>query len=315
MAATTPPRTIRIIADALVMPLYGSLDRFTAGVFIGGSCLGESLLYRDRQLTLYGEPSPTSAVAKALEPGGADRLQGEYLFGGYLFRHYGHFLIESLARVYALRHCPPLPILFSSTHREIMPWQYDMLKLLGLRNPIIKITRAAVAERLFLSPPGFSLPDMISQDQIEALGAMPATPLTGKKIWLSRSSHLGGGLLNEKALHPYLEGMGWEIVHPQYLPIRKQVALISSSARVAGMDGSAFHTALLAKEIRGRFDIFFLRNTGNHAYTRIADMKGFVQRETLLSPETGSVRFLHGEAAQRFYELRNPESILSVLRD
>ena len=315
MAASTPSRSIRLVADALVMPLYGTLDRFTAGVFSNGECLVDSLLYRNRQPALYGEPSPAHAVAKALEPGEAERLQGEYLFGGYLFRHYGHFLIESLARVYALKRCPPFPILFSSTHREIMPWQYDTFKLLGLRNPIIKLTRPAIVERLFLSPPGFSLPDMITQDQIEALGSMPAPPLTAKKIWLSRSSHLGGGLLNEKALHPHLEALGWEVVHPQYLSVRKQVALVASSARVAGVDGSAFHTALLAEKIRGRFDIFFLRNTGSHAYTRIADLKGFAQRETLLSPENGTVRFLHGEGAQRFYELQDPEAILSVLRD
>jgi hypothetical protein len=140
---------------------------------------------------------------------------------------------------------------------------------------------------------------------------MPAPPLTGKKIWLSRSSHLGGGLLDERELEPHLRALGWEVVHPQFLPLRRQVALIASSARVAGLDGSAFHTTLLAREIRGRFTIFFLRNTGDQAYTRIARMKGFAQDEI---PLAGKAGFLLGQGAERFYRLGDAEIVLEALR-
>jgi hypothetical protein len=144
------------------------------------------------------------------------------------------------------------------------------------------------------------------------MGAMPAPPKTDKKVWLSRSSYIGGGLFDERALEPHLQAMGWEIVHPQFLSIRKQVELIASSARVAGMDGSAFHTALLAREILGRFTIFFLRNTGDHAYTRIAGMKGFAQDEIPLTEKT---RFLAGHGAERFYQLGDAELVLEALRE
>ncbi len=311
MSPPAPPRPF-VVHEALVMPLKGTLNHFKAGVFRNGECLDESLLYRDRKPKLYGGPASAAEVAAAMP--GADRLRGDYLFGGYLFRHYGHFLIETLSRVYALKQCPPLPILFSSTHRDILPWQLEVFKLLGLRNEIVKLERPTMVDRLVMSTPAFVLPDVVHEAQIAALGAVAAPPLTDRKIWLARSSHIGGGLLNEDTLHPLLKELGWEIVHPQFLPLRKQIALIASSARVAGLDGSAFHTALLAREIRGCFDIFFLRNTTYHAYTRIAQMKGFTQREIRLSEEDGTVRFLLGQGAERFYELKDSNAVLWALQ-
>jgi capsular polysaccharide biosynthesis protein len=301
------------LRQALIMPLRGTLDQFSGGVFQGEDCQPASLMWRDREPKLYGLPAPPEAVRQALGggEGGAVGLKGSYLFGGYLFRHYGHFLIETLSRLYALRQCAALPIIFSSTHQDIVPWQWDVFKLLGLRNPILMLTRPAVARQIMLAAPGFALPDMMTPEQIAALGVLPAPPLTGKKIWLSRGSNIGGGLLNERALEPHLRAMGWEIVHPQFLPIRKQVALIASSARVAGLDGSAFHTALLAREIRGRFTIFCLRNANAHVYIETARMKGFAQDEISLAD---AASFLVGQGAERFYRLDDLEVVLEALR-
>jgi hypothetical protein len=308
-----PPGPMTVLRQALVMPLRGTLDRFSGGVFQGEDCLPASLLWRDREPALYGMPAPPETVREAwgTGEGRAVRLKGAYLFGGYLFRHYGHFLIETLSRLYALKQCAHVPIIFSYTHQDIVPWQWDVFKLLGLRKPILMLTRPVVVDQLMLAAPAFTLPDSVTPEQIEALGALPPPPLTDKKIWLSRSSNLGGGLLNERELEPHLQAMGWEIVHPQFMPIRKQVELIASSARVAGMDGSAFHTALLAREILGRFTLFFLRNTGDQAYTRIAGMKGFAQDEIPLAEQAS---FLAGQGAERFYRISDVELVLEALR-
>ena len=308
-----PPGPMTLLRQALLMPLRGTLDQFSGGVFQGEDCLPASLLWRNREPKLYGLPAPPEAVRQALGTGEgcAVRLKRSYLFGGYLFRHYGHFLIETLSRLYALRQCAGLPIIFSSTHADIASWQWDVFKLLGLRNPILMLTRPAVVNQLMLAAPGFALPDSVTPEQIEALGVMPAPRLTDKKIWLSRSSNRGGGLINERELEPHLRALGWEIVHPQFLPIRKQVALIASSARVAGLDGSAFHTALLAREIRGRLTIFCLRSTSARAYIQIARMKGFAQEEI---PLAGKVSFLAGQEAERFYRLDDMEVVLDALR-
>jgi hypothetical protein len=53
-----------------------------------------------------------------------------------------------------------------------------------------------------------------------------------------------------------LKKIGYEIIYPELLSLREQVALISTSAVVAGSDGSAFFSLLFAKEIYGNFFVF-----------------------------------------------------------
>jgi hypothetical protein len=308
MTGHAGPGMIALIGNALVMPLRGTLDRFLGGVFQDGRCLEQSLLYRHGQL--FGLPAGPAEVAAALADPATDRLEGDYLFGGYLFRHYGHFLIETLSRLYALQAADPgLPVIFSSTHRAVMPWQKALFRLLGLRGGIVLLTRPTLVERLILAAPGFILPDTALPEQIRALGTVPAPPLTGRKVWLSRGMHIGGGLVNERELFPGLQKKGWEIVDPQFLPVRRQIELLACCAHVAGLDGSAFHTALLAREIRGVFHIFFLRSAGV-PYTSIARFKGFAQREIFLADRA---TFLLGQGAERFFRLDDPNSVTEAL--
>jgi hypothetical protein len=308
MTGNAGPAVMTLVGNALVMPLRGTLDRFLGGAFQAGRCLEQSLLHRYGRIC--GLPAGSAEVAAALADPATDRLKGDYLFGGYLFRHYGHFLIETLSRLYALHAADPgLPVIFSSTHRAVMPWQKSLFRLLGLRGGIVLLTRPTLVERLLLAAPGFILPDTVLPEQIRALGVMPAPPLTGRKVWLSRGMHIGGGLVNERELFPGLKKKGWEITDPQFLPVRKQIALLASCAHVAGLDGSAFHTALLAREIRGVFHIFFLRSPGI-PYTSIARFKGIAQQEIFLADRA---TFLLGQGAERFFRLDDPDSVTDTL--
>jgi len=64
-----------------------------------------------------------------------------------------------------------------------------------------------------------------------------------KKIYLSRS-RLGSNnrkICNEEKLENQLEAQGWEIIHPQLLPISQQIFKLAEARVVAGCLGSAFH--------------------------------------------------------------------------
>jgi capsular polysaccharide biosynthesis protein len=121
--------------------------------------------------------------------------------------------------------------------------------------------------------------------------------------------HIGGGLINERQIFPGLQRKGWEIVDPQFLSVRRQISLIASCAHVAGLDGSAFHTALLAREIRGNFHIFLLRGSAR-VHARIAQLKGFAQREILLADRAV---YLLGTGAERFFRLEDPDVVTDAL--
>lgn len=64
------------------------MDSFTGGLYSSdGEFIEDSLLYRGRQAQLQ----------KSIE-----YLHGTYVYGGCLFYHLGHFIWESLSRLYTM---------------------------------------------------------------------------------------------------------------------------------------------------------------------------------------------------------------------
>lgn len=257
-------RPFTLARHALLMPLEGCMDEFRSGVFVDGVCLEDSLMDRAR-----------AAVPRPPET----ELRGSYLFGGYLFANYGHFLLESLARLYALRQCGSYPLLFMSPNASVATWQRHIFKLLDVGNDILLIHRPTRVERLAVAPPGCSLArNLLTPEQRESLARVSVAGPVSRKIWLSRSAFKHGEILNEREIEADIARHGWDIVHPEQLPIRTQVELVASSALVAGLDGSAFYTALLARKVWGRFFVFSRRK-------RIPPMLSTVLRDKGVSVE------------------------------
>jgi hypothetical protein len=294
-------KTFTHIHNALFMPLSGVMDRFTSGVFSQGVCLRDSLL--------TGRSGPA-------EPREAQRkLSGSYLFGGYFFNHYGHFLTETLSRLYAWRQCPPFPLLFTTPNSEVSHRLARIFKTLGIRNEILMIQVPVEVENLIVSPEGCILtPPYISAAQVEALGQVEGgEPTPGKKIWLSRGDYMrsmqAGGVINEKAIEKALAAEGWGILSPESLgPVQNQVKVLCSAEQVAGFDGSAFLTALLAKKVSGRFTLFGRSNSVAEFNTFALRTKGIVYETHV--PEVVEVS---GRGATKRWFLPRPESVLDVL--
>lgn len=238
-------KKIMLIRNAHIMPFQGTMDRFMSGVFQNGVCLEESLIRK--------RASPSSIM----EP--TKKLAGAYLYGGYLFGHFGHFCLESLSRAYAFRQSALLPILFVSPNNTIATWQRYIFKFLGFSNELILLDEPVEVEQLVFSVDGCTIePPCIIDEQLAALAvrSFAADAPCADKVWLSRSATTGGGLENEIEIEAALEQIGWTIVHPEKYPIAEQVRVIASARHVAGIDGSAFYSALFAKKINGHFTLF-----------------------------------------------------------
>lgn len=294
------PAAFTLVKDALLMPLAGNRAHFASGVFKDGVCVPESLQER--------------AVAASPVPA-LRHLAGSYIFGGYFFHHYGHFLLESLSRLYAVRQCKKLPLLFMSGHTDIPAPQREVLDLLAVDNDIIFISEATSVETLIVSPPGSgTAPPWMLDEQMKALGRFKAPPLaTGQKVWLSRSRFVrdqgGGGVINEHLIDARLMELGWLVVYPELLPcVREQLRLLSSAEIVAGFDGSAFLNVLLTEGVRGRFIIFGRRQRVEAAIIRFLEQKGVP-----LASHVPHVVDALGDGSDYLYYLPDIEEVLDVL--
>lgn len=237
-----PPKT-----SALVQPC-GVLDA-------QGSFCAASATWRGLRATM---------VAPGARPEPVARLAGRHLWAGQLWSHFGHFLCESLSRLWALDamgNDPPDSIIFVPKrpvaaakadplpgNAALMRFQRDCLALLGITIPVTLIDRPTEVEELVVPGQGFGLGAISTATPefrafIGARFAPDVTPEGPERLYLSRSALGGreGGALLEERLEENLARAGYEIYHPQHHGIAEQVARYRAARAVVGLDGSAFH--------------------------------------------------------------------------
>lgn len=198
-------------------------------------------------------PAPTLQRAEQIKP-----LPGTHLFGGNFRGHFGHFLVESTARLWALDHLPVQPesILYLPYRGEVGPIEkviegHDRFyRLLGIDMPVRTYGTPLRVERLFVPELGFgwaeryagSLPyRAFMQGRLRAAVA----PEGGKKLYISRARLAAqrGGILGETVIEENLARAGYEVFHPEKHPIDVQIARYRAAERIVALDGSALHLA------------------------------------------------------------------------
>lgn len=178
----------------------------------------------------------------------------EAIFCGRYRGHFGHLVAESLGRVWAAgRYSPDVPLLWfahpkeTSGNRRLLA---KILKLFGLTNPVLVVSDAVRVRRLHVPPslsdPLFGVPAAPAyQDWL--LPRLPPPAAAGRDLYLSRSQ-LGdsaGRFMGEAALEEGLTVAGYKIVHPETLPLARQVALYRGARRIVAAEGSALHLLAL----------------------------------------------------------------------
>lgn len=195
--------------------------------------------------------------------GTSTRLAGTYLYGGILEFQYGGFLTETLTRAWLLRRHPGLPILLHAygNRMNLASWQREVLAMLGIPEGRCRfVTEPVTVDRVLLADPGCVLERWLDPVQARALGVFPSAERArpGRRVWLSRS-RLREGLAQvqgEAELEALLAASGWTVLHPQTLPVWQQLAFLSDAEAISGFEGSAFHTLLLAEDVKARINLY-----------------------------------------------------------
>lgn len=238
-----------------------------------------------------------------------DRLTGTFIYGGVLQPHYGHLLLEGLARAWFLRRRPDLPILWHAANGKgfLLPWHREVFALLGIPEGRFRfILRPTIVERVVLPDPGFVVWRWLDPSHTRALGVFPfaGCPRRGQRVWLSRS-RLRDGLAKidgETEMEAYLAEAGWTIVHPETLPVWQQLAAMADAEEIAGFEGSAFHTLLLADNVHARVTLYRRSNDPLPlSHTMIASVKHLRQTVRELP-----LRHIEGDGRRRVVVLQDP---------
>jgi capsular polysaccharide biosynthesis protein len=246
---------VQEVVDALVVSFGAGKSRGIsrpAAVFDAtGSPVARAVCRRDSRLKVTSTPLLPDPAAVT------ETLPGTWLFGGMLYAHFGHFLCESTARLWAMDAAGPRiegVLFYPKKHvtRErrfldpVQPW----LTIAGIQVPVRLVLEPVKVARLMVPDQGFGTGDMIAA--APEYRAFVATHFGAKvaakgpaRIYISRTRLFAkrGRILGEAHLEALLEAEGYSIFHPQEHSIEDQIAQYKAADVVISTDCSALHLA------------------------------------------------------------------------
>lgn len=192
-------------------------------------------------------------------PAGLATVSQPVIYGGLMKPHWGLFLTEGIARLWALREStahPEAPLLFRGAESVSTPFisrflehaGLDLSRILDLRAP----TRLA---HVMVPEPSFALQGYTYAChadlplQVARSAGCTATRRSDQPVYLSRSKvaeRRAKRQVDETALEKLLEGAGVAVVSPETLPFEEQIGLFNRHSTFIGRIGSALHSVLYA---------------------------------------------------------------------
>ena len=225
------------------------------------------------------EPCPRQQIAKAV-------------FGGIVFDHFGHFLLESTSRLWCLPEYADLPWIFLAVGRSTLPaYQLGFLEVLGLaKEQIVAVDDWRAIDELIIPEPAFIYHHKATSAYREIFrrAKLQQTRTSSRRIFLSRSNMTIALTVGERELEDILARDGWEIVYPETLPPQEQALLFREDNVILGLQGSAMHLGLFAPE--GRKVFHLCRGQGYRGYYILDELVGAEATyfQAMLEPELRS---------------------------
>lgn len=240
---------LRLVKDAYVVPppLAERPSRFTASGVLDseGNLVEQSVSWSTSTERVNQTPE------KPIE---AKRLQGKYIFGGILYGHFGHFIVESLSRLWALdaEGVEADGILFTPkvvTFAESSALkQQKLAALLGSRLPFVVAREPLQVDELYVPAQGFGMNDLIDgstayRNFFNTHAGAAIEPMGEEKLYISRSllPRDRGSVLGEYKLEEYLREEGYDIFHPQRATAEEQIARYKAARLIVSVDCSPVH--------------------------------------------------------------------------
>ena len=180
------------------------------------------------------------------------------VFGGMLIPQYGHFLIDTMARLWAADLEPDLPILFLKHPEdwvESPDYVRTIFEALGLSSRIVTVEEPTLFREVVCPAPTFeyrskvfSIADRPHRLVAERLVKRAPHRWT-RPVYLSRSGLQSDQrkFAAELELEEEVQRRGVEIARPEALELEEQIALFEQAPLIMGTVGSAFHTALFSR--------------------------------------------------------------------
>lgn len=204
--------------------------------------------------------------------------RGTWVYGGILLNHFGHVLVETGARLWAVQKLMDQGVALEGVlfqrkvadggraRGRLPPTSNAFLSIFAPDLPIVCAETPEIVETLYVPDLGISpTPERFVGTQAQwAYFRDRAARVPGKAgpadIYVSRSAEgARGGFLFEADLEAAMAAAGYLIYHPQRHSIPDQIATYRGARRLVSIDGSALHLAAAALQPDARVAILARR--------------------------------------------------------
>jgi hypothetical protein len=193
--------------------------------------------------------APTPAMPAETEV--VDANDDEVIWGGTLSGHYGHFLVDSLARLWPLSpggQLEGLPVVFRAPKDESFARLW--LEAFGARTIFLPKRGAVRFKRMLVPELSWHVDAWIAAEMRDThLAARRGmdVPRSSRSdvLWLSRAGLERNRIPYDEALLEWILGDLVTPVKLETMALTDQISVLEGSKAVAGAVGSAFHTLLL----------------------------------------------------------------------
>lgn len=212
-------------------------------------------------------------------------LKGTYIYLGFITHHFGHFLIESLSRVwYQINNTPNIKgvVFHCKQGLEFVSENKAYVSLLTSfieKDKIFIFDTPKRIENIIVPEPGIVINSHLYQHHNSALEKIGENILKHEyqnanknltPLYISKSQLKGGfqRVKNEIILEKILEKEGFDIVHPEKFSIKAQLKLFNERKYIASSIGSALHSFMFLKGNK-RMTVYSLSRQINSTYLLI----------------------------------------------
>jgi capsular polysaccharide biosynthesis protein len=258
-----PPLHLRACTSiGAIVPSISILSKplmFSGGVYGDGKLMPSSVLRRS-----WGRLETVRTTSYKVLPTVTKNLSIEAVYGGYLFGHFGHFTLESMARTWwAIDNNFTGPIVFQLMGNKVPEFAIKLLKMAGL-NPVfvyagdcLKINTLIVPDAAFVERSWAHSKFMVPFKKISDNLAFNSEFRGDVSLYVSRGFGVTPISGEIKIIHE-LKNRGFKILDPSLTSIEDQIAAFASAKFIVGCIGSAMHNVVYAR--RAEKVIYLARN-------------------------------------------------------
>lgn len=255
----TQPR-IAVEHNALYMPTHGADNSQgrAAGLYdVKGKLILEAARFRGPEPHSIGSPFSTW-----FDPKRAKNIWSEPAFYmGQFAKHYGHFLVDSLCRLWAYQknESRKIKIIYHGTEMASEFFKIDymrnILNAMGLAEvDFIKFDEPTLISKIIVPEPAFEELSYVYKEFatfFNSLGNIIApadenTIVSDRPIYLTKINIKSGisHFVNEDEFANVLSNAGVEVISPELLSLEEQIKIFRTRSVITGLTGSAFHTSI-----------------------------------------------------------------------